>query len=160
MNTRNLYACALALALALTNLPGCASKSTPDELTQSTATLVNTYWRLGKVGERVVTTPQGAQDIYFVMQSDNQRVAGYSGCNRMMGSYALNGSEIKFDQMAGTRMACLGDSMKIEDEFLAIFPRVARWEISGQTLQLFDADGNPLATFQARSPDPTSARLD
>jgi hypothetical protein len=50
--------------------------------------------------------------------------------------------------------------MKIEDEFLAIFPRVARWEISGQTLQLFDADGNPLATFQARSPDPTSARLD
>lgn len=158
MNTRNLYAC--ALVLALTNLPGCASKSAPNEPAQSTATLVDTYWRLGKVGERVVPTPQGGQDIYFVMQSDNQRVAGFSGCNRMMGSYALNGSEIKFDQMAGTRMACIGDSMKIEYEFLAIFPRVARWEIDGQTLQLLDADGNHLATFQARAPDPASARLD
>jgi copper homeostasis protein (lipoprotein) len=158
MNTRYLHAC--ALALVLTNLAGCASKSTPEEPTQSTATLVNTYWRLGKVGERVVTTPQGAQDIYFVMQSDNQRVAGFSGCNRMMGAYVLNGSQIKFDQMASTRMACLGDGMKIEEQFLAIFPLVSRWEISGQTLRLLDADGKALATFQARAPDPTSARLD
>ncbi len=156
MKTRIPLAC--ALVLALTNLAGCASKATPDATMQSTATLADTYWKLGKVGDRVVTTPQGAQDIYFVLQADNQRVAGYSGCNRMMGSYALNGSQLKFDQMAGTRMACPGEAMKIEDEFLAIFPRVTRWQITGQTLQLLDASDKTLATFQARAAEPAKTR--
>jgi copper homeostasis protein (lipoprotein) len=158
MKTQILFAC--ALALALTNLAGCASKPAADAPAKSTATLVNTQWKLGKVGERVVTTPQGGQDIYFVLQADNQRVAGFSGCNRLMGSYALNGSQLKFDQMAGTRMACEGDGMKVEDEFLAIFPLVARWEIDGQALQLLDAGDKSLATFQAGAPDTQVARPD
>ena len=60
--------------------------------------------------------------------------------------------------MACTRMACLGDSMVIENEFFAIFPLVARWEISGQTLRLLDEVGKLLATFQARPPDTTGAQ--
>jgi heat shock protein HslJ len=121
---------------------------------QATATLADTYWKLGRVGEQVITTPQGAREMHFVLQSENQRVAGFSGCNGMMGAYALNGSQLKFDQMAGTKMACAETSMQLENEFLAIFPLVAKWEISGQTLRLLDDGGNTLATFEARQTIP------
>jgi heat shock protein HslJ len=128
----------------------CASKPDTENSTQGTAMLADTYWKLGRVGEQVIVTPQGAREMHFVLQSENQRVVGFSGCNRMMGAYALDGSQLKFDQMAGTKMACAEASMQLENEFLAIFPLVAKWEISGQTLRLLDEGGKTLATFEAR----------
>ncbi len=158
MKTRILILSALVSGALLTILPACASKTAAEKPMQSGAMLVDTYWKLGQIGDRVITTPQGAREIYFTMESDNQRVAGFSGCNRMMGAYALNGSQLKFDQMAGTKMACPGTAMETENEFLAIFPRVAKWEISGQTLRLLDDGGKTLATFQARAPEQTGSQ--
>ena|SRR6187549_1732380 len=154
MKLRNLLVCALFCIAALTILPACVSEQAVTNPMQATATLVDTYWKLGQVGEQVVTTPQGAREIHLVMQSENQRVAGFSGCNQMMGAYALNGSQLKFDQMAGTKMACVGTSLQLENEFLAIFPQVAKWEISGQTLRLLDEGGKTLASFEARQTNP------
>jgi heat shock protein HslJ len=117
--------------------------------TRSTAQLLNTYWKLTELGGQVLATPPGAREIHFVLQSENQRVAGFSGCNRMMGSYALEGDAIRFDQMGGTMMACVPD-MELERKFLALFPQIARWRINGETLRLLDADGKTLATFESR----------
>jgi heat shock protein HslJ len=70
-----------------------------------------------------------------------------------MGGYVLAGSTLKFDQIAGTMMACARD-MDIEKRFLAVFPQVVRWEISGETLRWLDGGGKTLATFQARRNPP------
>jgi hypothetical protein len=51
--------------------------------------------------------------------------------------------------MGGTMMACVPD-LELERKFLAMFPLVARWQISGETLLLLDADGKTLATFESR----------
>lgn len=153
MKTTSSILCAIAALVSLTILPACGSKPAEKSTAQDTATLTNTYWGLSKLGDEVITTPQGARQVYFVMDSDNLRVAGFSGCNRMMGGYAINGKEIKFQQMAGTMMACPGTGMELEKKFLAIFPQVSSWEISGQTLRLLDNSGKTLATFQARPAD-------
>ena len=160
MKTRVLVLVAVAVFATLTILTACASKPDVENSTQGTAMLADTYWKLGRVGEQVIATPQGAREIHLVMQSANQRVAGFSGCNQMMGAYALNGSQLKFDQMAGTKMACAETSMQLENEFLAIFPLVATWEISGQSLRLLDEGGKTLATFEARqtSPQPPTSQ--
>jgi heat shock protein HslJ len=116
---------------------------------KSTAQLLNTYWKLTQLGDQVIATPQEAREIHFVMESENPRVHGFSGCNRMMGAYALRGNELKFDQMGGTLMACSAN-MDLEKRFLGMFGGVARWQIQGETLTLLDADGKQLAVFESR----------
>jgi heat shock protein HslJ len=115
---------------------------------KSTAPLLDTEWRLTQLGPRVIDAPEGARALHFAMQSGNQQVTGFSGCNQMMGRYVLDGRELKFDQVGGTLMACTGD-MSLERDFLAMFSAVARWEISGQTLRLLDPGGSTLATFRS-----------
>jgi len=134
----------LAALLAFT---ACTSGPPP---AKTTAELLNTYWKLTQLGEQVITTPEGAREIHLVLQSENQRVAGFSGCNSMMGSYVLEGDKLRFAQMAGTMMACVGSGMELERQFLSIFALVARWEIRGETLQLSDAEGKPVAGFESR----------
>jgi heat shock protein HslJ len=139
------------LPAALLALSACVNDkpATAPARSVSTAELLNTYWKLTQLGEQVITTPQDKREIHFVLHSENQRVAGFSGCNQMMGNYVLNGDQIRFDQMAGTLMACVPD-LELERKFLAIFPQVARWKISGETLRLLDAGGATLATFESR----------
>ena len=126
--------------------PVAATTSTP----RSIAQLLNTDWKLRQLGEQVITTPQDKREIHFVMHAENPRVTGFSGCNQMMGSYVLEGANLRFSQMAGTMMACVPD-MEMEKQFLAMFAQVARWEIIGETLRLLDAEGKTLATFASRS---------
>jgi heat shock protein HslJ len=140
------------LSVAVLLLCGCAGDvppTSPAAPARTTAELLNTYWKLLQLGDQVVATPEGAREIHFVLHSENQRVAGFSGCNRMMGSYVLDGPKIRFAQMGGTMMACVPD-LELERKFLAMFPQVARWEISGETLRLLDEDGKTLATFESR----------
>ena len=117
--------------------------------TKSTAQLLGTYWKLTELEGEVIESPAGAREIHLVMQSENQRVTGFSGCNRMMGRYVLDGDAVRFAQMGGTMMACVS-GMDTERKFLAMFTRVMRWEISGEALQLLDADGKALAKFESR----------
>jgi copper homeostasis protein (lipoprotein) len=116
---------------------------------QSTAQLVNTYWKLMTLDGASMESPAGAREIHFVLHSEGNRVAGFSGCNQMMGTYELDGSTITFSQMGGTLMAC-ANGMEQEQKFHRLFPRVARWKIEGETLQLLDGNGAVVATFESR----------
>lgn len=144
-----LHCVLLGAALALGACANNSPPTTPAADTRSTAQLLNTYWKLTQLGDQVITTPQDAREIHFVLHSENQRVAGFSGCNQMMGAYALNGNELKFDQMGGTLMACTA-SMELEQKFLGMFGAVARWKITGEALTLLDGTGNTLAIFESR----------
>jgi len=116
---------------------------------QSTAQLENTYWKLMTLGGASMESPEGAREIHFVLHSQGARVAGFAGCNQMMGSYQLTGAKITFSQMGGTLMACV-NGMEQEQKFHQLFPLVAGWTIAGETLQLLDGTGTVLATFESR----------
>jgi heat shock protein HslJ len=116
---------------------------------QSAAQLENTYWKLMTLGGEPMETPQAAREIHFVLHSEGGRVAGFAGCNQLMGLYALAGTKITFTEVGGTLMAC-ENGMERGQEFQQLFARVARWKISGETLQLLDGNGAVLATFESR----------
>lgn len=143
------WKCPLAACVLL--LSACASDKPPANPAagRSTAQLLNTYWKLTQLGDQVVNVPSGTREIHFVLHSENQRVAGFSGCNQMMGSYVLEGASLRFNQMGGTLMACVPER-PIERDFLAMFSDVARWEITGESLRLLGTDGRTLATFESR----------
>lgn len=89
------------------------------------------------------------KEPYLVFNSKTQRVAGSGGCNRLTGSYKLSGDRLTFSQMALTMMACV-QGMETEQTFKQALSKVSQWKIAGQQLELSDADGNAIASFEAR----------
>jgi len=121
---------------------GCSGPS-------STAELENTYWKLMTLYGKGAETPEGAREIHFVLNRESLRLSGFSGCNGMTGMYRLDGDKITFSGMAGTLMAC-SVGMDIERQIHDMFPEVTGWKISGETLQLTNSSGTPIATFESR----------
>lgn len=116
---------------------------------RSTATLENTYWKLVQAGGVPVKLAAQQREPYFVLHSTDHRVAGYAGCNRMSGAYTLAGDKLNFTQMAVTMMAC-AQGMEIEQAFNQALEKVAAWRIDGEELELIDAGGEVVATFESR----------
>lgn len=141
MKIRTLLLCATLVVSACT---------TPKPLSSySEARLENTYWKLVMLDDTAVSTPEGAREIQFVLNSEEHRVSGFSGCNRMMGTYKVENEKLVFGNMAGTRMAC-ADTMELELRVNQMFANVAFWKISGETLTLIDSRGKAIATFESR----------
>ena len=115
----------------------------------STAQLENTYWKLMTLNGTSVESPPGTRELQLVLNSQERRVNGFAGCNRFSGEYKLDGDKITFDKVAGTMMACAGD-MSVERRIHEMIGQVAGWKIAGETLQLTDANGTAIATFESR----------
>jgi heat shock protein HslJ len=112
--------------------------------------LEDTYWKLTRLGDTAVTMASKQQEEpHFILNSQLRRVIGSGGCNRITGSYDLNGRRLVFSQMAGTMMACLA-GMETETAFLRALNRVATWKITEQKLELYDDSGNAIASFEAQ----------
>jgi heat shock protein HslJ len=73
---------------------------------------------------------------------------GSGGCNRLSGSYTLDGERLTFGRAAGTMMACR-DGMEQERAFLDALSAVTGWRVEGQRLLLLDGAGAPLLQFEA-----------
>jgi putative lipoprotein len=113
------------------------------------ASLENTYWKLVRLRAAPVDVAEQQREPHLILQPGNQRVVGFGGCNRLTGSYTLDGEHLALSQMAGTMMAC-PQGMEQESAFLATLAVVARWRVVGQQLELFDARGELLAQFESR----------
>jgi len=111
--------------------------------------LENTSWKLTKLGEASISAGPSEKDVYFVLDSENHRVAGSGGCNRLMGGYEVNGEQLRFKQMASTMMAC-PQGMDVEKAFLEMLGEVSTWKITRHSLELFNASGNPIAGLEGR----------
>jgi heat shock protein HslJ/uncharacterized lipoprotein NlpE involved in copper resistance len=108
----------------------------------------STHWKLVSLGETSVSSDSTIKEAYFELDPSSHRVSGSVGCNRLMGSYALKGSEIKFDRMAGTMMMC-PQGMDTERDFLQALSNANTWKMDGGRLVLVDSSGKVLARFEA-----------
>jgi putative lipoprotein len=120
----------------------------PTIKTVTTATLLDTRWRLTRLGEQLVENPVGANAVHISLESHHTNVHGNAGCNRMFGRYALENDMLKFDGLGGTKMFCEA-RMALEEKFMNALLSVIRWKITGTTLELFDERGIAVATFEA-----------
>lgn len=112
------------------------------------SSLENTHWKLTRLGDAPVSADSPQRVPFFLLDPEQHRVSGSGGCNRVTGSYELNGNRLKFSQMAGTMMMC-PQGMDIEQAFLKSLGQVNKWKITGQNLELVDADGKVVAQFSA-----------
>jgi heat shock protein HslJ len=113
--------------------------------------LENTDWTLTRLGDVAVSAPSSAQTPHIILNRANHRVSGSGGCNRITGGYQLNQDRLRFTRVAATLMACI-DGMQTEKAFLHALEQVRSWKITGQQLEFDEANGHPLARFDAGAP--------
>jgi len=130
-------------------LAGCAGHDALSGGTAVNEPLENTYWKLVTVGERKAVTIDEAREAHLVLHAEESRLAGSTGCNRMMGEYERDGDRLTFGRVATTMMACPGEVMALEREFLDALDDVASWQVEGDTLRLLDTEGEARARFEA-----------
>jgi heat shock protein HslJ len=101
--------------------------------------LEGTEWRLVDIGGQ--PSPAGADSTRhpgFTLLAEGRKVQGSAGCNRMSGTYQLEGQKLKFGPLATTRMTC--PAMQTEAAFLKALEATTRYEVSGSSLMLYGAD--------------------
>jgi heat shock protein HslJ len=86
----------------------------------------------------------GAARQPVTMRFEQNRVSGFSGCNRFTGSYAVDGDVLTLSQLAGTMMACPEPAMALEAAFRAALGTPLRYAFEGIRLSLKPASGEPL----------------
>lgn len=114
-------------------------------------TLENTLWIMNSYNNGrggVQTAAIGTEAT--AMFADGQ-VSGNASCNQYFGSYELDGNNIAIGALGSTQMFCTEpeEIMDQEAAFLAALQNAATYEIVGDQLDLYDAEGARQAIFFA-----------
>lgn len=124
-----------------------------DSVNHDHAALTDTQWTLAEVNGKVPENE--TSQAYIKLSEKTQRVEGSGGCNRLMGSYQLDGRKLHFKETATTMMACDGDVMSLERAFLAALGTTESYRIHNSTLTLLGKNGKVLARLEAQgAPEP------
>ncbi|HTU68162.1 MAG TPA: META domain-containing protein [Steroidobacteraceae bacterium] len=134
----------------LTGLAACSLVNPPPPVLARAAsvTLLDTPWRLTRLGDRMIDNPAGERAVMLTLASSSNAVTGNSGCNRMFGHYALENDMLKFDGLGGTKMFCEG-RMELEQSVNNALMATISWKITDQVLELRDETNKAVATFKA-----------
>ena len=100
------------------------------------AAVEDVEWTLTEIdGAAVTPTSRGAPTLKLA--SKERRASGFAGCNRLTGGYELNGANLRFGNLAVTRMACAEPTP--EAAVLKALQDTVSWKVDGRTLELSDA---------------------
>jgi len=115
--------------------------------------LLGTDWLLVQVGVTPAQreAPGRSRAAHIVLRSEGDRYEGSSGCNRIFGSFRLDGEALSLAPVASTKMACPGPLMQQEKKLIAALDATTRYRTSGHVLQLF-AGEKLLARFESHPP--------
>jgi len=108
----------------------------------------DTYWRLTALHGRAVQAGEQRREAHIILQTENNRIVGFGGCNRLMGGYRLEGDTVDFSNVVSTQMAC-ADGMEQETAFFQALQGARGWKIQGDALELLDQGGASVANFVA-----------
>ncbi len=114
----------------------------------SLSVLEDTLWVLTRLGDRPVIVEPEQRAPHLVLRSHDQQAAVFGGCNRMTGSYVIDGTAIGFGHMAMTQMAC-PTGMETETAFARALGAAVRYRLLAHHLELLDEDGAIVARFEA-----------
>lgn len=114
------------------------------------ASLTGTPWLATGVnnGAGGIDSVVAGSELTAVFAEDGT-VAGTGGCNTFTGTYATDGTSISFGPLASTKMACPAEVMDQESAYFAALAASSIYAISGDRLELRDAEGALQVGFDA-----------
>lgn len=113
------------------------------------ASLINTYWRLVRLGDEDVGAAGRRREPHLILRAGEARFTATAGCNQLMGSYEADGERLRFGAVAATFMACPPPLDERERRLVDVLANTKTWRIAGPALELRDGDQRPLALLEA-----------
>lgn len=138
MNGRNLTIALMALAILLV---GCSSSPS------DSPSLPGTQWVLATLGGKPPLSGTAPSAEFTADQ-----ISGSAGCNNYFATYEVSGSDITISDVGSTEMWCMEPEglMDQEQAFLAALASAASHRLAGARLELLDATGRVILTFEPR----------
>lgn len=109
--------------------------------------LVGADWTLVALGGQAAPMGNGGRPATLTFLTEASRVGGFAGCNRVAGSYTLNGANLTFGPLVMTKMACV-EGMDLEQRFAAALDSTRTMRHVADTLELMNQQGSVLARFE------------
>ena len=140
----------LPAVLLLLLFGGASCTVQPHDLPLEKDDVKDAYWVLMSVGGQDVEVLNNTQTAYIRLEENENDVNGFTGCNKISGSYTLDGERLQFPKLSSTRMAC--PDMEAENRMMEALRRVDNYKLSGDLLTLFDGN-EAVATFMTGNPE-------
>ncbi len=128
---------------------GPSASAAPGGPTPSSAEGVD--WVLERVADKTID-PAAAKKPSLRLDTAEKKMSGFAGCNRMFGSYELDGTSLRFGTMGATRMMC-PDTMEIESAFMAALSATRSFVLKDGALALADSSGTTVAVLRPGPPE-------
>lgn len=125
----SLLLAALPLLLAVAGCGGAAttSPSVPAS-TGAPPEAVAGSWQLIQIGDAAID----AMAIPSLEVTETGAASGSAGCNQFSGTVVVSPDEIRFGELATTKMACADPSNALESRYLAALGAARTWTIDGE----------------------------
>lgn len=110
--------------------------------------LDRTSWRLLTMDGKAITSLGAGQEPWLFL--DDGRMNGFSGCNRLAGTYRTKKETLIFLKVGGSTSVCV-PVREQEQRFFKVLQNTRRWQVDEKPpfhLQLRDKSGAPLAEFE------------
>jgi heat shock protein HslJ len=136
----------LAMVLAVAACSGSTATPSPTAAVSAGGGLDGT-WSLTKY-----TTPDGTEvavpaAVTPTLTLSGNAASGNAGCNSFNATATIDGTSIKFSQVASTKMACPGPMSTVETAYLEALSLATSYTLNGDTLVLSGPGGKPSLTF-------------
>ncbi|MEA2115412.1 MAG: META domain-containing protein [Thermodesulfobacteriota bacterium] len=109
--------------------------------------LVDNSWRLIELDGKPIELSEDQKNPFVHLQTKDNRMQGFAGCNRFSGTYLVKGSIFLFNKMIRSRMACV-DGIEMEENFFRALSATDGYHINGDILELRDRSGKVLARLR------------
>lgn len=112
--------------------------------------LEGVVWQLQSMADASGHTVDAMADIPVTATFNDGQLSGNGGCNSYFGSYAVDGSSLTITPAGTTMMACPEKVMAQEQAFMAALGSSASYKVTGDKLEIMNADGAVVLTFVAQ----------
>ena len=108
-------------------------------------------WKLlsyGPVNNPTPAVPDARTGLIF---GEDGQLSGNVGCNSLGGAYTVRGSQVTFEQIVSTMMACSEPLMQQESAVFSVLAGTVTFKIEGSTLIIYDKGGANALRFVAEA---------
>jgi heat shock protein HslJ len=103
-------------------------------------------WSLVKTEDKVIDVTEFPKPPTLLIK--DQKISGFSGCNRYGGTAIIASNVLFVDKMFSTRMACA--NMAPEEKYMKLLERVKSYEVVKNRLVLKDENNKIVLEYQAQ----------